>query len=46
MASSPNGAVNDNDVDSSDSEESDIAEENENIAEVEARIATLLTQVY
>lgn len=30
---------------SSDSEGSDIAEENENIAEVEARIATLLTQV-
>ena len=46
MASSPNGAVNDNDVTSSDSEESDIAEENENIAKVEARIATLLTQVY
>ena len=46
MASSPNGAVNDNNVTSSDSEESDIAEENENIAEVEARIATLLTQVY
>ena len=45
MASSPDGGIDHNEEASSDSEESDMAEDNENIAEVEARIATLLSQV-
>ena len=46
MASPPTGGVDRNeDTSSSDSEQSDVAEENENIAEVEARIDTLQQQV-
>ena len=46
MASSPTGGVNrSEDTSSSDSDESDVAEENENLAEVEARIDTLQQQV-
>lgn len=45
MASSPTGGVDRNEDTSSDSDESDIAEENENVAEVEARIDTLQQQV-
>ena len=43
MASSPTGGIDRNEDTSSDSD--DDAEENENLAEVEARIATLQIQV-
>lgn len=45
MASSPTGAIAGNEDTSSSSDEDDIGEEDENVVKVEARIATLLTQV-
>ena len=45
MASSPTGGIDRNEDTSSDSEDSDVVDDNENLAEVEARIATLQQQV-